>query len=211
MGSIKKGILGGFSGKIGTVIGGRWKGIEYMRSKPVGNNSSSPAQLVQRAKFSMVATFIRSFKGLLSTSFRDKNHKMTGPNSALSYTLKNAVIGDYPDLKIDYSLVVVAKGNLPNASLPAAAAGSTGKVKFGWTDNSRTGQAQETDKAILVVYLEDRNECIFTKDGGKRSDEAAVLDVPSFSGHAVHTWIAFITEKGQEVSPSMYTGKVTVS
>ena len=33
MGTINKGILGGFSGKVGTVIGGTWKGIDYMRSK----------------------------------------------------------------------------------------------------------------------------------------------------------------------------------
>ena len=32
MGTIKKGILGGFSGKVGTVIGAAWKGIDYMRS-----------------------------------------------------------------------------------------------------------------------------------------------------------------------------------
>ncbi len=34
MGKIKQGILGGFSGKVGTVIGGNWKGISYMRSIP---------------------------------------------------------------------------------------------------------------------------------------------------------------------------------
>lgn len=32
MGTIKQGILGGFSGKVGTVVGGTWKGISYMRS-----------------------------------------------------------------------------------------------------------------------------------------------------------------------------------
>ena len=31
MGTIKKGILGGFSGKVGTVVGASWKGISYMR------------------------------------------------------------------------------------------------------------------------------------------------------------------------------------
>jgi hypothetical protein len=30
MGTIKQGILGGFSGKVGTVVGGTWKGIHYM-------------------------------------------------------------------------------------------------------------------------------------------------------------------------------------
>jgi hypothetical protein len=34
MGKISKGILGGFSGTVGTVVGGKWKGIDYMRSKP---------------------------------------------------------------------------------------------------------------------------------------------------------------------------------
>ena len=33
MGTINKGILGGFSGKVGNVVGGTWKGIDYMRSK----------------------------------------------------------------------------------------------------------------------------------------------------------------------------------
>jgi hypothetical protein len=33
MGTINKGILGGFSGKVGTVVGGTWKGIDYMCSK----------------------------------------------------------------------------------------------------------------------------------------------------------------------------------
>ena len=31
MGKIKQGILGGFRGKVGTVIGASWNGISYMR------------------------------------------------------------------------------------------------------------------------------------------------------------------------------------
>jgi hypothetical protein len=34
MGIIKQGILGGFSGKVGNVVGGTWKGIDYMRVLP---------------------------------------------------------------------------------------------------------------------------------------------------------------------------------
>ena len=33
MGTIKQGILGGFSGKVGTVVGSSWKGISYMRGQ----------------------------------------------------------------------------------------------------------------------------------------------------------------------------------
>ena len=42
MGTIKQGILGGFSGKVGTVIGGSWKGISYMRSQ--AQSVKNPAQ-----------------------------------------------------------------------------------------------------------------------------------------------------------------------
>jgi hypothetical protein len=34
MGTIKKGVLGGFSGKVGSVVGASWKGIDYIRSLP---------------------------------------------------------------------------------------------------------------------------------------------------------------------------------
>ena len=47
MGTISKGILGGFSGKVGTVIGGNWKGIDYMRSKAASvSNPRTPAWII---------------------------------------------------------------------------------------------------------------------------------------------------------------------
>ena len=50
MGTISKGILGGFSGTVGTVIGGSWKGIDYMRSQPSKRSGNfSQAQLEQQA------------------------------------------------------------------------------------------------------------------------------------------------------------------
>ena len=38
MAKIEHGILGGFSGTVGTVIGGSWKGIDTMRSKAKRRN-----------------------------------------------------------------------------------------------------------------------------------------------------------------------------
>lgn len=34
MGTIKQGILGGFSGKVGNIVGASWRGIDYIRSMP---------------------------------------------------------------------------------------------------------------------------------------------------------------------------------
>ena len=60
MGKIRKGVLGGFSGTVGTVVGGNWNGIQYMRSLPdVRKTTNSVAVEVQKAKFTLAANFLR--------------------------------------------------------------------------------------------------------------------------------------------------------
>ena len=52
MGKIKQGILGGFRGTVGTVIGSSWNGIAYMKGKPQSvKNPKTDAQLQQRGFF----------------------------------------------------------------------------------------------------------------------------------------------------------------
>ena len=52
MGKIKQGILGGFKGKVGTVIGSSWNGISYMRGQAQSvRNANTPAQQMQRGFF----------------------------------------------------------------------------------------------------------------------------------------------------------------
>ena len=58
MGTIKQGILGPFSGKVGTVIGSFWKGIAVMRGiAPSITDAKSYAQLEQRANFKVIVVF----------------------------------------------------------------------------------------------------------------------------------------------------------
>ena len=59
MGKINKGILGGFNGKVGTVVGGSWKGISYMRSLAQSiTKSRSGSQVKQRTKFALALRFL---------------------------------------------------------------------------------------------------------------------------------------------------------
>ena len=104
MGTINKGILGGFSGTVGTVVGGTWKGIDYMRSKTNRRNfNPSQKQLEQQLKFALVMRFVQPMAGLLNISFRDFAIKMTGINNAFAYTINNAITGVYPTYAIDYT------------------------------------------------------------------------------------------------------------
>lgn len=212
MGKYEKGILGGFHGKVGTVIGSSWKGIDYMKSK--GRKSSkppSPAQLEQQAKFSLVVRFVTTLGKLLMTSFKDSAIKMTGINSAFAYIYENAVTGSYPAFSLDHSKVLISKGQLHNAANPVAAASGTGGVKYSWTDNSGMAMSNATDRSILVLYCPELNQSLYTTAGAERSAATATIEAGNFTGKVVETWIGFINAEGTAVATSIYTGQVTVS
>jgi len=212
MGTINKGILGGFSGKVGTVIGGTWKGIDYMRSK--GNHrklNPTEKQHSQQLKFALAMRFMQPLAGLLEISFRNFAIKMTGINNALAYTLKNAITGVYPSFEIDYSLALVSRGDLPNALAPVVTSGAGSLLAFTWADNSGVGTARATDQAILVAYCPVQRQAIYTNAGGMRSDLTGELNLLPFSGFTVKTYIGFISESSRMIATSIFTGEVTVS
>jgi hypothetical protein len=43
MAKFNKGILGGFSGTVGTVVGANWRGMDVMRSRPKKSGSTPTA------------------------------------------------------------------------------------------------------------------------------------------------------------------------
>lgn len=211
MGIIRKGILGGFSGKVGNVIGGTWKGIDYMRSKANrGKFTPTEAQHAQQLKFKLLMDFLQPMTGLLRLTFSDFAVKMTGINNALSYNIKHSVIGSYPAFQIDYTVALVSRGDLPNALGPTVTMGIGGILSFAWTDNSGVGKADPLDQAVLVAYCPEMRQAIYTTTGGARSLLTGDLDVSPFTGKEVHTYIAFVSESGR-TSVSYYTGSFTVS
>jgi|SRR6266498_522678 len=210
MGTITKGILGGFNGTVGTVIGGSWKGIDYMRSRPAKRtNNPTPAQLEQQAKFAEVIKFLDPMVGLIRMTYRNFAIKMTAFNSAMSYHLRFAITGTYPNFSIDYSLAQVSRGDLPNTNGPTVTK-SDNNINFTWTDNSGTGRALATDRAILVAYCPSLNQTIYTTNGGARIAGSGSLNAANFAGETVHTYIGFISEDGKEVATSIYTGELSL-
>jgi hypothetical protein len=196
-------------GLIGPIVACHWKGIPYLRSRPRKSNKTNKSEKVkeQRARFALASNFVSSINELIKISFKPVNEKMTNRNDAISYLLKNAVTGEYPDLRLEYSAVLVAKGDLPNAVMPVASSLIDGNILFTWANNAGTGAAKGKDKALLVVYCEEMHGVVFSVDNAERSTENAVFNVSSLQGKKVHTWIAFRSADGKNVSMSTYTGE----
>lgn len=212
MGIISKGILGGFSGKVGTVIGGTWKGIDYMRSKANrGKFIPTETQHAQQLKFAIVMRLVQPMAGLLSITFRDFAIKMTGINNAFGYNIKNAITGTYPNFALDYALALVSRGELPNILGPAVSAGAGSILTWNWTDNSGVGIAKADDQAVLVAYCPTLRQAIYTTAGGARNSLTGSLNLAPFAGLQVQTYIGFVSADGRKVANSYFTGQVTVS
>ena len=213
MGTIKNGILGGFSGKVGTVIGGTWKGISYMRSiAPSVSNPRTPAQVEHRAKFTAIVQFLKPLTAFLRIGFKSLAIKKSGFNAAMALNFKNVIIGTYPAFDIDYSKVSVSQGNLSGALNPTTVSATAGAVQFTWEDNSWETDASATDQAVLVVYNPARQAAVSVVGGITRAVGAQTITLPdSFAGDEVQCYIAFINVSQSVISNSQYVRGLIVT
>ena len=106
MGKIKQGILGGFKGKVGTVIGSSWNGIAYMRGLAQSvKNPKTAAQLQQRAYFKELQGLVGQLTDeQLQSLFPTVMRGMTRRNMLTRQLAAAAVVTD--DVKsVDLSLM----------------------------------------------------------------------------------------------------------
>ena len=204
MGKINQGILGGFSGKVGTVVGSTWKSINYMRALAVNvHDPKSEKQLCQREKFKAVVNFTKTMTPFLRVGFQGQEDRQSAINAATSYLLLHAVEGNAQGATLDFDKVRVSQGSL-TAAADASVEVAGSKATFTWTDNSGTGDAQATDTAMLLAYNKDRQEAAYSLAAATRADGTAELSLPAdWDGEALAIYLAFCSGDGQHVSNSL--------
>lgn len=212
MGTFKKGILGGFSGKVGTVVGASWRGLDVLRSLPKKSRvQATREQEEQRSKFALIVAFLTLVKQLIDAKFGKREGTKSRFNLAISYHIRQAIIGAYPSFAIDFSKVVLTKGELVGANAPAFLSPNPTALDFSWTDNTGSGLSFANDVAILIAYNETKQEFVYDAPGATRADQFATLAIPAgYTGDTVHCWIAFTDSNGKMSSTNNYLGSATV-
>jgi hypothetical protein len=212
MGTIQQGITGPFSGKVGAVVGYVSRGKAIIRGLPhiPKSRKPSPLQRQQHMKFSLMNNFLKPIIPFLNETKKTFEPDLTGYNKAFSYNVKNAISGIHTDLKIDYSMVLLSRGDLPNVKSSQAESQSSGQITLQWTDNSGMGLAGPDDKAFLAVHCPETNNWKYGLDLTKRSAGTCLFDVTLFKGRNVQIYLGFISSDGKEVSDSLYAGGLQV-
>lgn len=207
MGKIKKGVLGGFSGKVGPVIGSSWNGISYMRGIPQHvTDARTTAQLQQRAKFYLAMEFLKPIKDYIRVGFKTYAIHKSAFNAAMSYVVKNSISGEYPDYGINYPRMLVTRGDLTPPK-EATATLSAGIVTITWHDNSTEGFAAATDLSMPLAFNISKGLAVFETAATTRVSQSVTLTLPpDWSGDTIQLYLGFISEDGSAVANSVYLG-----
>lgn len=113
MGTIKQGILGGFSGKVGTVAGSTWKSVHYMRALAISiSNPRTEKQQDQRSRFATTINFVKTMTPFIRFGYKEYSRQQSAFNAAVSYILKHATKNDGENVSIDYNKALVTHGSL---------------------------------------------------------------------------------------------------
>lgn len=211
MARLLEGILGGFSGKVGTVVGFTRNGKQFMKSRPKPRTGAPTAQeLANRKKFAATQSWLKPITGFVRVGFKTYSQSGHGFNSAKSYLSKNALIGTAPDFYVDLQQALVSWGDLPGAENTAARSEAEKTLTFFWENNLQDSD-RKNDHVMMLAYDIERGLASYTTSGAKRKAGTDVLEVPEeFAGREVDVFIAFISEERTEMSKSQYLGKVLV-
>ena len=209
MATLSKGILGGFSGKVGPVVGANWRGMDIIRSRPKSSKRNpTEKQLEQQLKFKLAISFLQPIKNIQSRFFGSGSGVKSRVNMAVSYTISTAIqmVAGLPELI--FNKVLITRGELTSFRNPELTTQPGGVLHLEWEDNSTQGDAAPTDQVSIVCYCAELNNWEIYEGIVMRSDLMADVTLPAYClGKTMEVYAFLNNEKQTAASTSLYLGK----
>ena len=204
MGKIKQGILGGFKGKVGTVIGSSWNGIAYMKGLPQSQKDpKTAAQIAHRAFFSEVQDLVSQLTYEQLVFLFPNSAKGMSRRNALVQQLSAAKVVEEGAMHVDLANLTTI-GNAPTADLPdVTVTASRSNLNITWDKENdwRTAHAAEyptifvanvTRKKIFLVHS--------TVVIGASGEQAFTTDFDAY-GIGSDEYVGFMLATGATTAP----------
>ncbi|AOM76380.1 DUF6266 family protein [Pedobacter steynii] len=212
MGKLINGIFGGFHGRIGNLVGYTLKGKHIIRRIGVSTKPLTPARKANCQKMKVVNEILSPSLPVIRAGFRlavtgtDKNEY----NEAVSYNKLNALQGEYPNISLDYTKVLVSMGDLPMAFNPAISQNADGnEIEFSWEVPADLSYQYDNDRAMLMIYFPALKVTCYHLIGSKRTEGKDTIRIDAaHAGERMEAYISFIKDDGKAVSNSVYAGSL---
>ena len=202
MGKIKQGILGGFKGKVGTVIGSSWNGIAYMRGLAQSvKNPKTAGQTTQRGFFREVLDIAGQLsKEQLAFLFPTAPSKMTRHNALVKQLTEVAAVdGDVKSVDLGN---INSLGNAATADLPDVAITAAGEnLTISW-DGATTERAENADEYPTVFVANVTKKKVFLVNStaalGESGEVSFNVGLAAY-GEATDTFSGFMMLTGSKI------------
>lgn len=214
MAIIKQGILGGFNGKVGTVIGTTWKGRSVIRAIAQHvHNPRTEAQQAARARLALVSGFVSAVYTFVNEGFHTlaDREAITSGNVAVRQNLAQAVSGSGTSVTLDYSRALLSMGSLLNVETPSVTAAAAGhSVNVSWTNNAGVDtDVLDDDQVLLCLYNPSRQASTYDMSSATRVDQAAVVTYPAlWAGDTLYLYLSTQSADKSRISNSVMVGSV---
>ena len=202
MGKIKQGILGGFKGKVGTVIGSSWNGIAYMRGQAQSvRNPKTPAQMIQRDFFKEVQDLAGQFSNeQLAFLFPNSPKNMTRRNALAQQLAADPIATDdakHVDLANLNSIGNAATAELPDVTITAAGENLT----ISWNGNGDF-RAEHSDEYPTIFVANVTKKKVYlvnsTATIGETGAQSFNVGLAAY-GEATDTFSGFMLATGSKI------------
>lgn len=208
MARMTKGLLGGFSGKIGPVVGYTLYGIDRMRSLPDRTAPPTVNELKNRSQFKLVQDTLKSLKELLQNGFKDYWTVSGGTRAAISYNRKFAVKANETGYEIDPEHFKISGGILPGLAGLSVLQESAALLRFHWNPESVPESSGYDQVMLLAIDLKGQQSC-YECPGNFRSAGTAVLRISEdLLGKEVDVYIGVVAKDRTVQSDSQYLGRI---
>ena len=205
MGIIKSGILGGFSGKVGAVVGTSWKGKAIMRSQAQSvTNPRTTAQVENRNRFKYVFEFATSILSSIVKPLNDRFAQgMSGYNLFCSRN-KGLFLADGEFVPAN---LVLSVGKLGDTVITLFDFTNEYEASVEYSKVLSGAYQSLTDKAYAVV-VDNAGIVLGTSSAvATRNDEQVLITLNRalVGGEAVHAAIAFLRADGSMVGNTAHS------
>lgn len=175
MARLDKGLLGGYTGKLGTTVGSSWKGINVVRTyQPNVANPNSQGQQDQRNAFKQISQVASLLLGPIVKPFWDsKATKMSGYNAFIQANLLGAVKNG----KIDPEKFILSQGRIGFSKVYVSKIYSN-EIEFTWR-NVIPAFGASTDTLSYVAYTAEMEIIDFGVNVALRENQGVDIFLPT--------------------------------
>ena len=202
--------MAGFSGRLGNLIGYRWRGRMCVRTMPSHyRDARTPEQLQQRALFKAVVRFAAKARQVLKKGMNAVSlvAQMTESNYFMRVNKRCFALaaGTQDELQVDYENLLLADGPVAPVAFyePQMVDETTLSVDF--EKNPLHRAVKWEDLVYLVAYCPELGDFDISAPVYRRSNRLTMSLNPYWIGREVHLWGFVVDGKGR-ASQSQYLG-----